>query len=453
MSYVFIVAVLLVPVLSSFFAAKENERFRLAALILCFGIFFLILLWLLNDNFEFSGGGDDLEYFRASQRTFTSLGQWFDLQQFSQTHAQGGYPLLLTWVHQFSGGSLYARKVLNIFFLLELGVVWYTIGEKIGGRQLAFTFAVGILLGTPLWYYWIYLLKDMTIAFLQSLFILGLMLFVSQGSRLRGYVVIAISTILLLPFRSLLVLVNIAVMPCCMFVQNAPRRSPTNSIWKLILIIVFTCSVLVLASNPHFLERFGAKGQDRAVGTKAIDQWLNMRRSQSYVYRFIKFPLVFLVGEVSALNPGTAFEGEMNTELIRGMLWIPWMVIGLPLFFAGIGKMLYFTKQRAALETVRAGAPVRMADQSAVPPAAPADEVNTYNRSMLLVCLIFTSIYVCLSWISADTVRWRISSLPPMISIAGFGWATMSPGRRFGLLLPWGLFLFVFVAIYYLFFH
>jgi hypothetical protein len=118
------------------------------------GIFFLSLLSLVDEAIPFLGGGiDDEGYFTVSKRSFNRASDWFDLGQFKRTHEQAGYPMLLSWVHQFVGDSLYHRKAVNVFFLM-LALVWFEIGKQMGADVLGFVFASGILLTTPLWYYW-----------------------------------------------------------------------------------------------------------------------------------------------------------------------------------------------------------------------------------------------------------------------------------------------------------
>ena len=93
------------------------------------------------------------------------------------------------------------------FFLL-LAPVWYVIGREIGGRRLAFACAVTMLLCTPLWFYCMFLFKDIVIVFLQSLLLLGLVRVLSGAGAVRGYGTIALSTILIIPFRAFLALMN-----------------------------------------------------------------------------------------------------------------------------------------------------------------------------------------------------------------------------------------------------
>ena len=228
MSYFLIAGVVLIPALCSFVVAGRRDGGRLCLLVVFAGIFILSVLWLVDEAFPFTVTGDDKVYFTVSKRSFNNMSDWFDLRQFNKTHEQAGYPLLLSWVHQFAGDSLYHRKAVNVFFFLMLALVWFGIGRHIGDRRLGFVFASGILLTTPLWYYWIFLLKDMTITFLQSLFILGLVQSLSPRFVIRGYGLIVLSTVFTIPFRSQLALVNLAALAGSTVLGTISQRSWKN---------------------------------------------------------------------------------------------------------------------------------------------------------------------------------------------------------------------------------
>lgn len=119
-SYLLVAGVVLIPVLFSVGIAGRKDGLRLGLLIFGAGVGFLCVLWQIDELLPFVGAGDDEDYYRASKRSFRDLNDWFDLTQFRATHEQGGYPLLLSWVHQWAGDSLYHRKALNVFFFLCL---------------------------------------------------------------------------------------------------------------------------------------------------------------------------------------------------------------------------------------------------------------------------------------------------------------------------------------------
>jgi hypothetical protein len=437
--FVFLVCVVLMPVICSYLVAGKRDGPRLAGLICFAGITFLLLLGFFNDAFPFAGGGDDEEYFKASKRSFESLGDWFDTGKYEQ-HEQKGYPLLLSWVHQFAGDSLFHLKALNVFFLLQIAVVWFVIGKVMGGRRLAFIYASGVLLATPLWSYWVFLLKDMTIAFLQSIFILGLVLFISRKYRFRGYVVIAVSTLAIIPFRSMMALFNVALLVVCMFL---PRGSGTSrGSWALWLTLVasLVLGLWLLLSQPGMMEALGAKGETRSLTAEAVQAQAESAETQRRFYHKnpLTFPLLFLVGEADALNP--AAWGRFDRTLLRPLSMVPWIYFGLPFVLAGIAMMFRRRPPQKvfALEVGQSG------DSRA------GEDWRRRQSSSLLVLLAFIVAYGGLAWFSADTTRMTLSAIPPMVGIAGFGWANMSGNARITLLTAWIFSFSVLIFMYYL---
>jgi len=62
---------------------------------------------------------------------------------------------------------------------------------------------------------------------------------------------------------------------------------------------------------------------------------------------------------------------------------------------------------------------------------------------------MFVLIYAGVAWSSADTTRWRMPAMPPMVAIAGFAWVENDTQQRFRMLLGWGLLLSVSLIVYY----
>ena len=407
-------------------------------LVVLAGIFFLSVLWQVDEAIPFSGGGDDKGYFTASKRSFNSVSDWFDLRQFKETHEQAGYPMLLSWVHQFVGDSLYHRKAVNVFFFLMLALVWFGIGRHIGGRRLGFVFASGVLLTTPLWFYWIFLLKDMAITFLQSLFILGLVQSLSHRSVARGYGLIVLSTVLTIPFRSQLALVNLAALAGATLLRTGSRRSWKSTLLKVAMTGGVFLGILIVGMNPEILHQLGVTGEHQSLDTESVQAEFEFR-GQSRSAKFtnaLKFPLIYLMGEVAAFNPRS--WGKVDAHLIRGLSMVPWIYVGVPLFVTGTWMILRQQRFREGAVHISAG----QEGDPLVDPVRP-------ERAHLLVLLMFVLIYAGVSWVSADTTRWRMPAMPPMVAIAGFAWATMNKQQRFGMLLGWGLLLSVSFIAYY----
>jgi hypothetical protein len=401
-------------------------------------MFFLSVLWLVEEAIPFAGGGDDKIYFTVSKRSFNSVSDWFDLRQFAKTHEQAGYPLLLSWVHQFAGDSLYHRKAVNVFFFLMLALVWFGIGRHIGGRGLGFVFAAGVLLTTPLWYYWIFLLKDMAITFLQSLFILGLLHSLSHRSVASGYGLIVLSTVLTIPFRSQLALVNLAALAGATFLRTGSQQSWKTTFLKVTMTGGMCLIILIVGRNPEILHQLGVTGEHQSLDTESVQAEFEFRgrsRTEQFTNALV-FPLLYLMGEVAAFNPRA--WGNMGAPLMRGLSMVPWIYVGVPLFVTGTWMILRRQKAREGAVQIS----VSKEGDSIVDPVRP-------ERAHLLVLLMFVLIYAGVSWVSADTTRWRIPAMPSMVAIAGFAWVTLKTQQRFGMLLGWGLLFSVSLIVYY----
>jgi hypothetical protein len=150
----------------------------------------------------------------------------------------------------------------------------------------------------------------------------------------------------------------------------------------------------------------------------------------------VMFPLLYLMGEVAAFNP-RAWE-KVDANLIRGFSMVPWIYVGVPLFVTGTWMILRRQRAREGAVQISAG----QEEDPLVDPVRP-------ERAHLLVLLMFVLIYAGVSWVSADTTRWRMPAMPPMVAIAGFAWVTLKTQQRFGMLLGWGLLLSVSLIGYY----
>jgi hypothetical protein len=438
MSSLLLVCVVLVPGAISFLIAGRRDGGRLSALLGLAGILFLAVLWQIDEAIPFAGIGDDKDYFTASKQTFNNLNDWIDVRRYKRTHEQAGYPLLLAWVHQLAGGSLYHRKAVNVFFFLMLALVWFGIGKHIGGRRLAFVSATGVLLATPLWFYWIFLFKDMVITFLQSMFILGLVKSRSPRSVAGGYGLIALSTVLTIPFRSKLALVNLVTLAGSTLLRTGSRQSWKTSFLKVVMAAGIVLSILIVGTNPEILQRLGVAGEHRTLDVESVQAEVE-RKGGSRSAHFtstLMFPLLYLVGEVAAFNPSS--WGNLQAPLIRGLSMVPWIYVGVPLFLTGTWMIVRQRKSQDGVGQIAASLQTK----------PQADSIQS-SRGDLFVLLLFVLIYAGVAWGSADTTRWRMPAIPPMVAIAGYAWITLSRQQRLQLLLSWALLLsFSFMGYY-----
>ncbi len=438
MNALFLLCVVLVPAACSFLIAGQREGIRLSALLTVAGLLCLAVLWHVDDSIPFAGNGDDQDYLNASRQTFNSLSDWVDVRRYKRTHEQAGYPLLLAWVHQFVGDSLYHKKSVNVLLFLMIAVTWFKIGLEIAGRRLAFICALGVLLMTPLWFYWMFLFKDMAITLLQSIFILGVIQSLSSQAVGKGYLLITVSTILLIPFRSKLALVNLAVLAGATMLRMGSSQSWKASLLRVVLTGGIIVSILVVGRNAELLREMGVAGEHRALDSQSVQADLDYRGQirTTMVANAVKFPFLYLVGEVAAFNPRSWDEG--GSSLIRGLSMVPWIAVGLPLFVIGTWRVL----RSRTLYEVAVQKPAAYAGTQALDPIQP-------ERVPLMVLLLFVLLYAGVAWFSADTTRWRMPAMPAMGAIAGFAWITMDSQQRLWMLGGWGLLLSASCIAYY----
>jgi hypothetical protein len=409
--------------------SDSEDKVAFFATMLLFGSTALIFLWFVNEAFPFTTLGDDQAYFDASVRTLSGVGEWFDLRQFQDTHAQAGYPLLLSWVHQFCGRSLFDRKALNLSFFLLLAPVWYEIGRAIGGRRVAFAFATAVLLCTPLWFYWLFLLKDIVIVFLQSLLLLGLVNVLSGARGTRGYGIVLLSTVLIIPFRSFLALLNgVLLFAASLLPAGAAKR--TGRPGRMAIACVVIGMLFVFDRTPGMKEALGVHDETGSHNYSSLGTQIAERGEEAdpKLSNPMWFTLVYFVAEVGAFNPES--YRSIDSELIRAVTMIPWIYFGLPLFLTGVWTILF--KRSAGFTPPRV--------LSAQGGHSKTDGIAARPRRVCLLLLVaFVAGYTLISWITGDTTRWRMPSLPPMIAIAAFAWCSMSSSNRNLLLTAWGV--------------
>jgi hypothetical protein len=278
----------------------------------------------------------------------------------------------------------------------------------------------------------------MTITFLQSLFILGLIQSLSHRSVARSYGLIVLSTVLTIPFRSQLALVNLAALAGATFLGMGSGRSWKSSFLKVAMIGGMFLSLLVVGKNPEILNQLGVRGEHQALDTESVRAEVEFRgRSRTAQFtNALMFPLLYLLGEVAAFNPRV--WGDVSTPLIRGLSMVPWIYVGVPLFVTGTWMIVRRQRFHEGAVQISAG----QGEDHRVAYVRPA-------RAQLLVLLMFALIYAGVSWVSADTTRWRIPAMPSMVAIAGFAWVTLSIQQRLGMLIGWGLLLSVSLIVYY----
>jgi hypothetical protein len=324
--------------------------------------------------------------------------------------------------------------------MLEIAVVWFAIGNLLGGKRVAFICACGILLATPLWVYWVFLVKDMVIALLQSVFIFGLILFVLGEQRFRAFALIALSTLAVIPFRSMLAVLNFGLLVACTFL---PRRSGTSGLsfrTRLILVASLVFGLWLFSTQPGMMETLGVKGEHRSLSAEGVLAQLERQEGdrQPFSQNPLMFSVLYLIGESNALNPEN--WGRFDLDNLRPLSMVPWIFFGLPFFLAGVAMMMRRTRSWKIF------APAVVQDHA----LGSAKEFTTRETNSLRVLLAFVLAYASLGWLSGTTVRWTLPAVPAMVGIAAFAWASMNGHARIKLLMAFDYSVLALILIYYL---
>ncbi len=415
----FLVSILLYLPVSLGFAALVAERAdrRFLTRSVLFAWFTLVPLTAIIDGWmPFSLGGDDENYFYLGNTPIESLADVFDLTRYFGMMAQPGYPWLLSLLNFFTGPDLLAYKLLNLLFLILTALTWYRIAVLLEGRKFGRVVLIGTLLLTPLWYYAFFLLKDLVITLLQSLFLLGLVQqWASRG--LRTWLVIGISTFFLLLFRVHLVLQNVAVLFSTLTFMVFARGRRGLRLLPLIIGSIVAWGVLNVARNSETMMVLGIHTEGRIVGSEAMLESVSTLGESSLINRGL-FPLLYLLSETAGLSPEA--WAQFDSSWLRGVLAVPWIIFVVPFFIMGV---LWLRLPPDGRPSPR-GALARLQSSRLI---------STPWSALLLFVLSSLAI----SWFVSNTTRWRIPDMPVMMTIAMAGWVYSTRHLRKQLLFLW----------------
>lgn len=392
-------------------------------------MFLLPLLLLVNSQFPFTGGGDDMDYYYLASAPLHSWADIFDLTRFAGSMEQPGYPWLLSLVFQFTGDSLIALKALNLALFLMLVPIWHRIGLELESRDFARRLGVVILCLTPLWFYGFFLLKDMTITFLQSLFLLGVVQ-VAQNRGLKPWLLISAATVATILFRSPLVLVNLAVVTGVVTLTLTQRGKVGRKIVGLIFAVITIGGLLMISSSENWMAALGIFTEHRVIGSPEMSEAIAQTGEGSHINRWL-FPLFYLFNETAGLNPQT--WSNFDSSSLRGLLAIPWIFFGVPFFVFGMRWLFrYDTLMAVGRRSFFRMGQLRVA------------------KSAWSGVVLFILAYLALSWQTGDTTRWRLPDMPAMGAVALAGWMYGVPRSRDAILLFWIMGVGTLLATYYL---
>jgi hypothetical protein len=372
------------------------------------------LLVLVNEWMPFSGGGDDENYFALAETPIRSLSDAFDLTRFVGFMEQPGYPWLLSILNHFMGWDLLSFKLFNLFLFIVLAIVWYRIGTLLESPTFGRYVFAGVLCLTPLWFYFFVLLKDMSIAVLQSMFLLGVVK-AWRRSDWEAWVLMAGATLGVLLFRTYLAAQHVwIVLGVAAFRVFAAGKI---KVWFLFLAFLLAGAVLAIGTSPERMAALGIYTEHRVLGTERIFEAAAAYREESR-FKALVFPLVYLFIETQAFNPQT--WSKLDAIWLRGLLAIPWIALGVPFALLGIWRLwrarLAFDRRRLWLVRLRSCKLV---------------------ASPWATIVLFALSYLGVSWLSADTTRWRIADMPALATIALAGWRMSPPLFRGRLLVLW----------------
>lgn len=416
----FVLSVLLyLPLLVGFAAAvaeKQDRAFLFQVVVLAW-IGLAPLVAMVNLWMPFAGVGDDYSYYVYAQMPIRSLGDVFDFSRFVGLLEQPGFAWLLSISNIVANADLLAFKLLNLFFLLAMALTWYRIGVLLETPRFGRRVMVGVVLLTPLWYYVFFLLKDLVIAWLQSLFLMGLVWQWSRAHVARPWLLAGVATFSLILFRVQVVLQNVAVGLGALILAPLGRGRGRLRILPMAAGSVFIIVLLAVASNPQILSMLGLYEAQRVLFSEEMRSGL-FRHQEASQIRWILFPLLYLLSETAGLSPDA--WSALDSSWLRGVLALPWIFLLVPFFGLGV---LWLLHEPHALPRKR-GLVLRLRSSRLV--STPWG---------VLVLFILSSLAV--SWAVGDTTRWRISDMPAMLTVALAGWMFASRRLRHQVLAFW----------------
>jgi len=416
----------------AWWVAERNDR---ALLIRRTAVAWLVLAPLtavMNVWMPFAGGGDDESYYELAQPPTSSVAEAIDFSRFQGFMEQPGYPALLSLLDALVGHDLLFYKLLNVFFFITLSTVWYRIGLVLDGRAFGRAASLAVLLLTPLWYSTFFILKDMVITLLQSVFLLGL---VQAWSRVRflPLFLIALTSLCLILFRSALVVQQAGVLVGTVAARGLAQSGLRGRLLTVVAPILICVAMLITLSNRELLEMLGVRSEHRVLSESMFDSAAT-RRGDTAVSTML-FPLLYLFSETAGLNPRA--WARLDAFWLRGVLALPWILIVVPGFLLGI---LHLSSSPAVSSNARA------THRSWIRRLRASKALSTPWSAVL----IFVTSYFAISWTVEDTTRWRVPDMPMFAAIAVVGWMNTGHARRTKVLLWWAILLGALFGPFYL---
>lgn len=400
----------LITISLTLWQARASDR-RFMSLLMLGGWLLLGSLTTIVDYWmPFAGGGDDERYYQLATVAVSSWTDLLDPLIFQGQMEQAGYPWLLAAINlSFSPGVL-GLKFFNVFLLLLTALVWYRIGGALNDGSFGRWLSAGTVFLTPLWFYAFFILKDLAIVLIQSLFLLGLVR-TWRGGPLRAWLLTGASAFALLPLRSPLLLQDMGV---AIGAVTARLMAP-GRIWRRLIVLVVGLpamgALLLVASDPVWMMSLGIYSESRVVGSSAMLEMGEQHGEASSMQRSL-FPLLYIFSETAGLNADSWVIRD--AQWLRGVLALPWIAFIPPALLLGLLRLAGSEPESV---TRRAGGPWRrfVASRAFATPWA------------AVLGFIAASMFV--SWVVGDTTRWRLADMPAINAVAIGAWRFL-PRRR-----------------------
>lgn len=379
-----------------------------------------MLVWLHSVR-PFTDGGDDWDYYTFVTR-LTSLQQAFDAYSYIDAFEQPGYPILLAPFALLSNGNMLSLKAVNLACLIILTAVWSRIGYEIQGKQFGRLVGIFVALLLPLWYYCFFLLKDLPIAMLQGISVLGGVL-ICKRRMATGLLLISVSTILIIPLRTYLALINIALLGVSLFgMYHAATPEAGYTLMRRVrfftLSFIISITVAHIILSDQFFTSIGILTESRKLTIENISTLASLHGTNSLIHGPI-FPIVYLVSETAGIRV-LLMGFDDSSEILRGLFAVPWIIFYLP--FLGVGIYLFITRLGLSGALVSPWLPI----------------------------VSFCIMYMIVSWTVGDTTRWRLSDFPALATVAALGFSQLKSDRRLLVLLVSNLTALCSAAIFYM---
>ena len=323
---------------------KTSQLYPFMAIVLT--IFYLVFNYALTDFAPFAPGGDDIGYYYSSLVEFNSLSDWFNPAYFLDTYAQAGYSMILAWINQFFGESIYIRKVFNFSFFLLISLYWYKIAFTVYGKKLAPLVAVFILFSTPLLYYSFIILKDMTIVLIQSIIIYNIILLNGEKRKKSFiYIILLFMLLIMISLRLPLAVFNVVLILISTYFIH--KRNSFSKFSNIVVSASLFASIIFIGFSAETLKQVGVSGDHRNLDTYLSENQADRLQEQRGAQSKVKYSLLFFIKEVSGFRYNTWEELQYESTIygsLRGIAAIPWILFFVPLFFFGIYYLLKSSK-------------------------------------------------------------------------------------------------------------